>query len=124
MTSLSKPVAKKRGRPVGSKNKPKKIILSRTQVELARKLGVTPVQLAKEKLKLTKKRKPAAASKSFKQAELQRLRKVGEIVGKNIELMKDNTELVSHINNLEHQIIGFRAVISYLEKQAGLRNTQ
>jgi hypothetical protein len=93
MTSLSKPVAKKRGRPVGSKNK-------------------------------AQKTKPAAASKSFKQAELQRLRKVGEIVGKNIELMKDNTELVSHINNLEHQIIGFRAVISYLEKQAGLRNTQ
>jgi len=93
MTSLSKPVAKKRGRPVGSKNKPKKV-------------------------------KPAAASKTFKQAEMQRLQKVGEIVGKNLELMKDNTELVSHINNLEHQIIGFRAVISYLEKQAGLRNTQ
>jgi hypothetical protein len=88
MTSLSK----KRGRPVGSKNKPK----------------------------------PAAKVKTFKQsdANIQRLKMVGEIVQKNLELIKDNTELVNHINKLEHQIIGFRAVISYLENQAGLRNTQ
>ena len=93
MTSLSKkPVAKKRGRPVGSKNKAK----------------------------------PAAKVKTFKQsdADMQRLKMVGEIVQKNLELIKDNTELVNHINKLEHQIIGFRAVISYLENQAGLRNTQ
>jgi hypothetical protein len=87
MTSLSK----KRGRPVGSKNK------------------------------------PAAKVKTFKQSDsaaVQRLKMVGEIVQKNLELIKDNTELVNHINKLEHQIIGFRAVISYLENQAGLRNTQ
>jgi hypothetical protein len=93
MTSLSKkPVTKKRGRPVGSKNKTK----------------------------------PAAKVKTFKQsdADMQRLKMVGEIVQKNLELIKDNTELVNHINKLEHQIIGFRAVISYLENQAGLRNTQ
>jgi hypothetical protein len=90
MTSLSKSVAKKRGRPVGSKNK------------------------------------PAAKVKTFKQSDagMQRLKMVGEIVQKNLELIKDNTELVNHINKLEHQIIGFRAVISYLENQAGLRNTQ
>jgi hypothetical protein len=89
MTSLSK----KRGRPIGSKNKAK----------------------------------PAAKVKTFKQpnsAAVQRLKMVGEIVQKNLELIKDNTELVNHINKLEHQIIGFRAVISYLENQAGLRNTQ
>jgi hypothetical protein len=88
MTSLSK----KRGRPIGSKNKAK----------------------------------PAAKVKTFKQSDvgMQRLKMVGEIVQKNLELIKDNTELVNHINKLEHQIIGFRAVISYLENQAGLRNTQ
>ena len=106
MTSLSNPVAKKRGRPVGSKNKTKVI----------RKVAGREF--------VFKNKKDAAANKSFKQAEVQRLQKVGEIVGKNLELMKDNTELVNHINNLEYQIVGFRAVISYLEKQAGLRNTQ
>lgn len=123
MTSLSKkPVAKKRGRPVGSKNKPKKIILSRTEVDLASKLGVTPVQLAKEKLKLTKKRKPAAASKTFKQSDTDAA--VHRLMDANLSLIKDNNQLLKVINNLEHQIIGFRAVISYLENQAGLRNTQ
>ena len=39
---------KKRGRPVGSKNKPKKIIMTRTQVELAKKAGVPVEDYAKE----------------------------------------------------------------------------
>ena len=131
MTSLSKPVAKKRGRPVGVKNKPKTITLTRAEVDIAKRLGVTPSELAKEKLKLSMKTKPAAKDKTFKQSDKQRLRKINEVVRRNFELMqdnedlmKDNTELVNHINNLEHQIIGFRAVISYLELQAGLRSTQ
>ena len=99
MTSLSKPTPKKRGRPLGSKNK---------------------------RVKKVAGREYTFKDKTFKQsdADMQRLKMVGEIVQKNLELIKDNTELVNHINKLEHQIIGFRAVISYLENQAGLRNTQ
>jgi hypothetical protein len=33
-------------------------------------------------------------------------------------------KLQSEIENLKYQIIGFRAVISYLENQAGLRDSQ
>ena len=33
-------------------------------------------------------------------------------------------KLESEIANLKHQIVGFRAVISYLEDLAGLRNSQ
>lgn len=33
-------------------------------------------------------------------------------------------KLQSEIENLKHQIVGFRAVISYLEDLAGLRNSQ
>jgi len=32
--------------------------------------------------------------------------------------------LEKEIANLKHQIVGFRAVISYLEDLAGLRNSQ
>jgi hypothetical protein len=42
----------------------------------------------------------------------------------NLKLIGDNNQLLKAIENLQHQIIGFRAVISYLESQAGLRITQ
>jgi predicted transcriptional regulator len=87
MTSLSK----KRGRPVGSKNK---VVV----------------------------KKPAASSKPFKQSATEAA--VHRLMDANLSLIKDNNQLLKVINNLEHQIIGFRAVISYLENQAGLRNTQ
>jgi predicted transcriptional regulator len=88
MTSLSKKlVTKKRGRPVGSKNKSK-----------------------------------PEATKTFKQSSTEAA--VHRLMDANLSLIKDNNQLLKAINNLEHQIIGFRAVISYLETQAGLRNTQ
>jgi predicted transcriptional regulator len=89
MTSLSK----KRGRPVGSKNKV-----------------------------VVKKPAAAATSKPFKQSATEAA--VHRLMDANLSLIKDNNQLLKVINNLEHQIIGFRAVISYLESQAGLRNTQ
>ena len=39
-------------------------------------------------------------------------------------LMKDNAKLIHEIAELNHQIIGFRAVISYLENQLKLEPSQ
>jgi hypothetical protein len=42
-----------------------------------------------------------------------------------IELLKDVNESIRQENQeLKHQIVGFRAVISYLEDLAGIRNSQ
>jgi hypothetical protein len=42
-----------------------------------------------------------------------------------IELLKDVVESIRRDNQeLKHQIVGFRAVISYLEDLAGIRNSQ
>lgn len=93
MTSLFKKkpavvakTARKRGRPVGSKNK------------------------------------PAAKVKTFKQSDSDAA--IHRLMDANLSLIKDNNQLLKVIENLEHQIIGFRAVVSYLEAQAGLRVTQ
>lgn len=124
-TSPSKTETKKRGRPLGSKNKPKKLILSDKEVEIANKLGVDKEHYAKEKLRLSQKRKtPAAANKSFKRITIEQQKAYDTILNDNIQLMMDNKELVNRINNLEHQAIGYRAVVSYLENQIGLRTHQ
>ena len=121
MTSLSKkPVAKKRGRPLGSKNKSKKIILSRTQVELASKLGVTPVQLAKEKLKLIKKRKPVAKAKAFKQPS-NRASEISKLQDKILELEMIRERLHSVIDRQEYKAVQYQAVIDYLETKLELK---
>lgn len=83
MTSSSKfPLPKKRGRPLGSKNKRR----------VAKKM--------------------AAKDKPFKQAEVYSLAE---------KLLNDElfNELDVKIINLENQIIGYKAVISYLEFQLG-----
>jgi predicted transcriptional regulator len=83
MTSLSK----KRGRPVGSKNKTK-----------------------------------PEATKAFKQSATEAA--VHRLMDANLSLIKDNNQLIKVIDNLEHQIVGFRAVISYLENRLGLASSQ
>jgi predicted transcriptional regulator len=67
------------------------------------------------------KLKPAA-TKTFKQSATDAA--VHRLMEANLSLIKDNNQLLKVINNLEHQIIGFRAVVSYLEVQAGLKVTQ
>ena len=94
MTSLSKPVAKKRGRPVGSKNK------------RVRKVAGKEYTF---KDKAFKQPKPAAAD---------------NLMNDNLRLIQDNGRLLNAINNLEHQVVGYRAVISYLENRLGLASSQ
>ena len=102
--SLSKPV-KRIGRPLGSKNKPKakKVILSSAEVELAVKSGVSTKEYAKQKIKMLKNPKAAAANND------------------RLNDLRYQQELLARIKNLEHQAIGYRAVISYLSHQLELK---
>ena len=111
MTSPSKEITpefpiKKRGRPVGSKNKVAK---------------ATKIRKVAGKEFVFKNKKEAAAPKSFKRITLEQQKAYDTIIKDNINLTMDNKELVNRINNLEHQSIGYRAVISYLSHQLELK---
>lgn len=103
MTSLSKP---KIGRPIGSKNKPSKITLTSTEVMIANKLGVKTEDYAKEKINFIKEDKKARVAA----AKTDRLNSLGY-----------QQSLLERVRNLEHQAVGYRAVISYLSHQLGLK---
>jgi len=108
MTSLSKKTVpefplKKRGRPVGSKNKVIRKVAGREFVF---------------------KKKDAAATKSFKRPVTQQQTILAKLLDDNLQFISDNKKLVDRINNLEHQAIGYRAVVSYLENQLGLKVAQ
>lgn len=53
----------RRGRPVGSKNKPKIVRLTQTQIELGKKLGISPEEYAKSLIKIEKQEKTSLAKK-------------------------------------------------------------
>ena len=103
-TSLSEVIKKKVGRPLGSKNKPKKIIFSRSEVEFANKVGVSTKDYAKQKIKIDKENKKLEAAQDARLNDL-----------------AYQQTLLGRIKNLEHQAIGYRAVISYLSHQLGLK---
>ena len=68
----------KRGRPVGSKNKPKIVRLTSTQLALGKKLGVSPEQYAKSLIKIQKQEKASLARKkraSIKKVDWEKLSK-------------------------------------------------
>ena len=66
-------------------------------------------------------KKPAAKSKKFKQPDVAaaRAQALDETRSYIDEFKKDKDALHAHIDNLEHQAIGYQAVISYLEYQLG-----
>jgi hypothetical protein len=68
----------------------------------------------------TSKKKPAAARKSFKQPNAAAQEE--KLLQAHIELMVKTSDLRKNIANLEHQAIGYQAVISYLEHQLGKTN--
>jgi hypothetical protein len=113
-------VIKKRGRPAGSKNKPKTIKtvrITNAEVLLAKKMGVSVEQYAKEKVALSNK-----PSKIVKKVNWERLAKqlqtaLNDEILENGGLFERIDDLKFQVANLEHQAIGYRAVVSYLENQ-------
>jgi hypothetical protein len=120
-------VIKKRGRPVGSKNKPKvkTVRLTHTQVALAKKMGISPEQYARSLIKIEKQEKAALARKKravVKKFDWEGLARnledaLREEIKNNNELTERNSDLNFQVSNLVHQAIGYRAIISYLENK-------
>lgn len=112
-------VIKKRGRPAGSKNKPKKIIMTRTQVDLAKKAGVPIESYAKEMFKLSRGRKPVNAKFDWEKIAKRLQTALNDEIKENQGLANEVSALQYKVANLEHQAIGYRAIVSYLENKLG-----
>jgi predicted transcriptional regulator len=107
----------------------RKVSLTPSEVQLAIQNGIPLGDMAKAKapkrgrpVGSKNKAKPAAKVKTFKQPDSDAA--VHSLMDANLKLIGDNNQLLKAIENLQHQIIGFRAVVSYLEVQAGLKATQ
>lgn len=113
-------VIKKRGRPAGSKNKTKTVKtvrLTNAEVLLANKMGVPVEQYAKEKVALNKKPRPITKKVNWEKLAKQLQTALNEEIIENGGLFEKIDKLNYQVANLEHQAIGYRAVVSYLENQ-------
>jgi hypothetical protein len=113
-------VIKKRGRPVGSKNKPKTvktIRLTNAQVLLAKKMGVPIEEYAKQIANLKNKPRTVIRKVSWEKLAKQLQTALNDEILENGNLFRQIDDLKFQVANLEHQAIGYRAVVSYLENQ-------
>ena len=113
-------VIKKRGRPVGAKNKSKTVKtvrLTNAEVLLAKKMGVSVEQYAKEKVALSKKPRNIIKKVNWEKLAKQLQTALNDEIVENGNLFRQIDELKYQVANLEHQAIGYRAVVSYLENQ-------
>lgn len=111
-------VIKKRGRPVGSKNKPKttKVIrLTQGQVNLAKKIGVSVEDYAKARLELENKPRKLVKKVNWEKLAKQLQTALNDEIVENQAILRQIDDLKYQVANLEHQAIGYRAVVSYLE---------
>jgi len=111
---------KKRGRPLGSKNKPKTtktIRLTNAQVVLAKKMGVPVEQYAKELVALSKNPKKITKNFNWERLAKQLQTALNDEIVENNDLFKQIDDLKFQVANLKHQAIGYRAVVSYLENK-------
>ena len=99
-----------------------------TPSELAKKLKVPKATVYTERWKLNKSNgvvaKRGRPSKSWEKTRPANvLQKEGQLLAKT--LLEDKVKAMSEeIADLKHQIVGFRAVISYLEHHIGLETSQ
>ena len=73
------------------------------------------LNLKQWRLKMTKSRSKRPTIKAFKQLAEEAGTITFDALNEIAELKKDKDALHAHIDNLEHQAIGYQAVISYLE---------
>lgn len=95
--------------------------------DLAKKLKVPVTAVYTERWKASKSVAPKKRGRPSKAWERTRpaniMQKEGQLLAKT--LLEDKVEaLNAEVANLKHQIVGFRAVISYLEHHVGLETSQ
>ena len=100
------------GRTAGSKNKPKRVLLNRAQVELAQREGIKLEQLAEDIKK--SQRKPRAV----------KIKVDWEKLAKNLQValaseIKENDGLKKEIERLRISVIKMGGVIEFLEIKRG-----
>jgi len=95
-----------------------------TPSELAKKLKVPKATVYTERWKLNKSNGVVAKrGRPSKGKTRPAIQKEGQLLAKTI--LEDKVEAMSaEIADLKHQIVGFRAVISYLEHHIGLETSQ
>lgn len=108
-------VIKKRGRPVGSKNKPKTVRMTKVEVDLCKRVGVPIEAYAKEKIALSKKPRKLVKKVNWEKLAKQLQTALNDEIVENNGLFRQIEDLKFQVANLEHQAIGYRAVVSYLE---------
>ena len=99
--------------------KGKTIKLTSAQVELARTMGVPLEVYAKELLKQTRKRKPRIQKVDWERLAKNLQTALRDEMDENQRRANDIDTLLFKIKSLEHQVVGFQAVISYLETKSG-----
>lgn len=110
---------KKRGRPVGSKNKPKVVKVTQAQVSVAKKLGVPIEEYAKERIALDRKQRGKGGAVDWEKLCKHLQTALRDEFADNEKLLTRVKDLEFKVANLEHQAIGYRAVVSYLENRLG-----
>jgi len=93
----------KRGRPLGSKNKPKIVKMLDIQV--------------KEGIKKARMNKPKNVKFDWERLAKQLQSALKDEFIENENLAKKVSDLEFEVANLKHQAIGYRAVVSYLENK-------
>lgn len=114
--------AKKMGRPLGSKNKPKepaRYQLTQTQLMLAKKLGVSPEDFTRELIK-QKMIKPVKVNwqelaKRLQEALESQIKENKCLIEKLDIIEKESDEIAAHHRNLLN-------IIHYLEQKLGIHS--
>ena len=100
--------------------KGKTIKLTSAQVSIARKLGIPVETYAKELVKASRKpRKPRQKKIDWEKLAKDLQKALRDEIVENQARATDIETLLFKVRSLEHQVIGFQAVISYLETKSG-----
>ena len=80
-------------------------------------MGVSVEQYAKEKVDLNKKPRKLVRKVNWEKLAKQLQTALNDEIVENQAMLRQIDDLKYQVANLEHQAIGYRAVVSYLENQ-------